>query len=176
MNSIVFFPLINLHTMQKQVFWNFSTFHKIFLNWNITFTKVFVGSWTFASVRGPERSGAGFHQGSLCTLLRTSFPRFWLVSQSLLAEKHPHSMMLPPPCFTVGMAAGFLQTWCLAFRLNSYILVSSDQRILFLVVWESFRCLLANSKWAVSRAVAVTNFRQLVIVKQITLCLTVIDR
>uniref|UniRef100_A0A8C4XFI0 Fli-1 proto-onco, ETS transcription factor n=1 Tax=Erpetoichthys calabaricus TaxID=27687 RepID=A0A8C4XFI0_ERPCA len=25
------------------------------------------------------------------------------------AEKHPHSMMLPPPCFTVGMVPGFLQ-------------------------------------------------------------------
>ena len=28
----------------------------------------------------PERSGAGFHQGSLCTLLRSSFSRSWLVS------------------------------------------------------------------------------------------------
>ena len=26
------------------------------------------------------------------------------------AEKHPHSMMLPPPCFTVGTVPGFLQT------------------------------------------------------------------
>ena len=26
------------------------------------------------------------------------------------AEKHPHSMMLPPPCCTVGMVPGFLQT------------------------------------------------------------------
>jgi hypothetical protein len=26
------------------------------------------------------------------------------------AEKHPHSMMLPPPCFTVLMVPGFLQT------------------------------------------------------------------
>ena len=25
-------------------------------------------------------------------------------------EKHPHNMMLPPLCFTVGMVAGFLQT------------------------------------------------------------------
>ena len=25
-------------------------------------------------------------------------------------EKHPHSMMLPPPHFTVGMVPGFLQT------------------------------------------------------------------
>jgi hypothetical protein len=26
------------------------------------------------------------------------------------AEKHPHSIMLLPPCFTVRMAPGFLQT------------------------------------------------------------------
>ena len=25
------------------------------------------------------------------------------------AEKHPHNMMLPPPCFTLGMVPGFLQ-------------------------------------------------------------------
>ena len=50
-------------------------------------------------------------------------------------------MLLPPPCFTVGMVSGFLQTWLLAFRLKSW-LVSSDQIILFLMV---FRCLLANS-------------------------------
>ena len=25
------------------------------------------------------------------------------------AEKHPHSIMLPPPCFTVGMVPVFLQ-------------------------------------------------------------------
>ena len=64
--------------------------------------------------------------------------------------------MLPPPCFTVGMVLarwwvvpGFLKTWRLAFRPNSSIFVSSDQRILFLMVWESFRCLLANSSRAV---------------------------
>ena len=34
---------------------------------------------------GPERSGAGFHQGSL----RLSFPRSWLVSQSLLLKNIP---------------------------------------------------------------------------------------
>ena len=32
---------------------------------------------------GPERIREGFHQESLCTLLRSSFPRSWLVSQSL---------------------------------------------------------------------------------------------
>lgn len=40
----------------------------------------------------------------------------------LAAEKNPHSMMFPPPCFTVGkgmvwarwcVVPGFLQTWCL---------------------------------------------------------------
>ena len=66
------------------------------------------------------------------------------------AEKHPHSMMLPPPCFTVGMVLawwwavpGFLQTWRLAFTPKSSLFVSSDQRILFLMVWESIRCILA---------------------------------
>jgi hypothetical protein len=43
-------------------------------------------------------------------------------------------MMLPPPLFTVGMAQGFLKTLSLTFRPKSSILVSSDQRILFLLV------------------------------------------
>jgi hypothetical protein len=55
----------------------------------------------------------------------------------LAADKHPHSMMLPPPCFTVGMVSGLLQTWRLAFRPNSSTLVSSDHQILFLMVCES---------------------------------------
>ena len=75
------------------------------------------------------------------------------------AEKHPHRMMLPPPCFTVGMVSGFLQTWRLAFRTNSSILISSDQRILFLVVWVSFRYLLANSKRAVMYLLLRSGFR-----------------
>ena len=45
-------------------------------------------------------------------------------------------MMLPPPCFIIGMVPSFLQMWCLAFRPKSSILVSADQRILFLMVWE----------------------------------------
>jgi hypothetical protein len=36
---------------------------------------------------------------------------------------------------------GFLKTWRMAFRLKNSILVSSDQIILFLIVWESFRWL-----------------------------------
>ncbi len=71
------------------------------------------------------------------------------------AEKHPHSMMLPPPCFTVGTVLdrwwavpGFLHTYRLELRPKSSILVSSDQRILFVTILESFRCFLANSMWA----------------------------
>ena len=82
------------------------------------------------------------------------------------AEKHPHSMMLPPPCFTVGMvlawwwaAPGFLQTWCLAFTPKSSIFVSPDQRILFLMVWESFRCILANSRRAAMCLLLRSGFR-----------------
>ncbi len=71
------------------------------------------------------------------------------------AEKHPHSMMLPPPGFTVGTVLdrwwavpGFLHTYCLELRPKSFILVSSDQRILFFTILESFRCFLANSMQA----------------------------
>ena len=67
--------------------------------------------------------------------------------------------MLPPPCFTVGMVPGFLQMWSLAFRPKSVMLDSSDQRILFLMVWESFRCLLANSKRAVMCLLLRSGFR-----------------
>jgi len=49
------------------------------------------------------------------------------------AEKHPQSMMFPPPCFTVGMvflglysSFFFLQTRRVEFIPKSYILVSSD--------------------------------------------------
>ena len=48
------------------------------------------------------------HQGSLCTLLCSSFPRSWTSLPIPAAEKHPHSMMLPPPCFTTGIVPGFL--------------------------------------------------------------------
>ncbi len=61
------------------------------------------------------------------------------------AEKHPHSMMLPPPCFTVGTVLdrwwavpGFLHTYRLELRPKSYILVSSDQRIGGLQWWFDF--------------------------------------
>ncbi len=60
------------------------------------------------------------------------------------AEKHPHSMMLPPPCFTVGTVLdrwwavpGFLHTYRLELRPK--VLSWSHQ------TRESFRCFLANS-------------------------------
>ena len=53
------------------------------------------------------------------------------------SEKYPLSLMLPTPCITVGMVTGFLQTWRLAFRPKSSILVASDQIILFLMVLGS---------------------------------------
>ena len=78
-------------------------------------------------------------------MLRSAFPQPWPVPAT---EKPSHSMMLPPPCFTVGMVLdrwwavpGFLQTWLVELRPNGSILVSLDQRILFLTVWESFRCI-----------------------------------
>ena len=33
-----------------------------------------------------------------------------LTSLPSAAEKHPHSMMLPQPCFNIGMVPGILQT------------------------------------------------------------------
>ena len=52
------------------------------------------------------------------------------------AEKQPHTMMFPPPNFTVGIvflgwcAVPFLlQTWCVLWHPKSSILVSSDQTI-----------------------------------------------
>ena len=49
-------------------------------------------------------------------------------------EKQPHTMILPPPNFTVGIvlfgwcAVPFLlQTWCVVWQPKSSILVSSDQ-------------------------------------------------
>ena len=68
------------------------------LSWLCAYGLCLVERWTFSPVWGPESSGAGFNQGSLyfapfiISMILTSFP----VPD---AEKHPHSMMLPPPCF-----------------------------------------------------------------------------
>ncbi len=63
------------------------------------------------------------------------------------AEKHPHSMMLPPPCFTVGTVLdrwwavpGFLHTYRLELRPKSSILVSSESCLSPVCHLESFRC------------------------------------
>ena len=58
-----------------------------------------------------------------------SFPSTLTCIQFPATEQHLYSMM--------------------SFRPNSSFLVSSDQRILFLMFWEFFRYLLANSKGAV---------------------------
>ena len=44
---------------------------------------------------------------TLCSIL---LPSILMSLPVPAAEKHPHSMMLPSPCFTVGMVSGFLQT------------------------------------------------------------------
>ncbi len=78
-----------------------------------------------------------------CTWPHSSFPRLQPVVLSLQLKKHPHSMMLPPPCFTVGtywtgdeQCLVFSTHYRLELRPKSYILVSSDQRILLSPSWS----------------------------------------
>jgi hypothetical protein len=52
-------------------------------------------------VWGSKNCGAGFHQGALCTLLRSTFPSILTSLPVPAVEKHTHSMMLSPPCFTM---------------------------------------------------------------------------
>ena len=97
-----------------------------------------VGRWTFGPVWGPEDISVlgRIHLSFNCT--QSSCPCSW-------NPPPPHSMLLPPPCVTVGIVLGrwwavpgFLHTYRLELTPKSSILVSSDQRIFFLVVWESF--------------------------------------
>ncbi len=66
------------------------------------------------------------------------------------AEKHPQSMMFPPPCFTVGMvflglySSFFLQTRRVEFIPKSSIFVSSDHMTFSHASSESSRWSLAN--------------------------------
>ena len=57
------------------------------LSWLCAYGHCPVGEPSSQSI--PKSSGAGFHQGSLFTLLRSSFPQSWLVSQSLLLKNIP---------------------------------------------------------------------------------------
>ena len=89
----------------------------------------------------------------LCTV-QLSFKPDQIGGPIPASVKPSHSMMLPPPCFTAGMVLGrwwvlrgFPQTWRLELWPTSSVLVSSDQRILFLTGWESFGCFFfPNSK------------------------------
>lgn len=79
-------------------------------------------------------------------------PINWDFMQS---KKHLQSMILPPPCFTVGVVVCrwrvmrcFLQTQYWELRPNSSILASSDQIMLFLIIWVSFRYFHEMSKQA----------------------------
>ena len=67
------------------------------------------------------------------------------------AAKHPHNMMLPSRCFTVGMvffgvqaSPFFLQTKQWSLWPNSSIVVSSDQRTFFQKVWSLSSCAVEN--------------------------------
>ncbi len=117
---------------------------------------IVIGSWSVGApllledepsppVWGPERSGAGFHQGCLCTLLHSCFPRSWLVSQSLPLKNIPTAWCSMIPC-TVGLVMARWWAELASFKHDAWNWGSSDQRILFLRVWEFFRCFVANSK------------------------------
>ncbi len=70
------------------------------------------------------------------------------------AEKHPQSMMFPPPCCTVGMmflglySSFFLQTWRVEFLPKCSILVSSDHMTFSHASSGSSRWSLANFRRA----------------------------
>lgn len=71
------------------------------------------------------------------------------------AEKQPYTMMFPPPNFTVGMvflgwcAVPFLlQTWCVLWHPNSYILLSCDHTIFSQYFTGFFKCCAANFEQA----------------------------
>jgi hypothetical protein len=83
---------------------------------------------------------------SLIPSILTSFP-------VPAEEKHPHSMMLPPPCFTGGGILGVMRG--VGFVTDSVFLdgkklnfdqVSSDQSTFFHMFGEFPTCPLANTK------------------------------
>ncbi len=87
------------------------------------------------------------------------------------AEKHPQSMMFPPPCFTVGMVflglySSFLQTWRVEFIPKSFILVSSDHMTFSHASSGSSRWSLANFRLAWTRVVTIWDFHGMIIVSE----------
>ncbi len=95
------------------------------------------GCWKFWHHRNKPSLWRRFSSRISLYLAAFIFPSIATSRPVPAAEKHPHSMMLPPPCFTVGTVLdrwwavpGFLHTYRLELRPKSYILVSSDQRIL----------------------------------------------
>ena len=64
------------------------------LSWLYSYCRYPGWRWTFARGWGPEHSGSGFHQGSLCTLLRLSFSRSWLLSQTLPRKNIPTALKI----------------------------------------------------------------------------------
>ncbi len=66
------------------------------------------------------------------------------------AEKHPHSMSCYQHTLLLGWYSACDEQCLLSFKHDtwrlSFIRGSSDQIILFLTVWGSFRCFFANSK------------------------------
>lgn len=105
-----------------------------------------VGRWTFGPmVRGPERSGPGFHwKDIIFTSLRSTFP------STLTGHKNTHppppDVMPTPPCLTIGMELGWFPPE-MTLRNEAYnrsVLVSSDQRIHFLRCAEESLWLLCH--------------------------------
>ncbi len=62
------------------------------------------------------------------------------------AEKQAHSMRLLPAHFTFGMVLCRWWAELVSFKHNAWNIGSSNQKILFLTVWGSFRCFFANAK------------------------------
>ena len=102
--------------------------------------------WFVVMLEGPVTSKVQLSSRLLQVPLKNFQVVFFFMMPSILysapgplhvAAKHPHSMMLPPPCFTVGIVLFGLkaspfsrQTYCWSLWPNSSILISSDQRTL----------------------------------------------
>jgi hypothetical protein len=101
------------------------------------------------------RSGAGFHQGSLFTLLRSSFPISWLASQSLPLKNipttwccHQHASCRDsarfPPDVTLGIQTkefdlGFIRPNNLVSHVQRCLLANSKRAVMCLLLRSGFR-------------------------------------